>query len=66
MSCHMLFGLKVKQPSGLRLHHFFNRWDAPAICIVFFISGVLDVFRLRNALSDSNHQPANSPSAALK
>lgn len=28
MSLHMLFGLKVKHPSGLRLGHFFNRWDA--------------------------------------
>lgn len=66
MSCHMLFSLKVKQPSGLRLHHFFNRWDTPAICIVFFfsLSSVLNVFSLRNA--PSNRLPANSSSSAVE
>lgn len=67
MSRHMLFSLKVKHPSGLRLHHFFNRWDAPTICIVFllfFFSSDLSVFRLSNALKDLKQ--SNSSSAGLK
>lgn len=47
MSRHMLLGLEVKHPSGLRLHHFFNRWDA-----LYIPPGNLSVFKLKRALKD--------------
>lgn len=48
MSRHMLFGLKVKHPSGSRLHHFFNRWDA----LHFLPISHLSAFTLNRALKD--------------
>lgn len=56
MSLHMLFGLKVKHPSGLRLGHFFNRWDAlqpppPTHKHTSSLSN-LSVFMLKRALKD--------------
>lgn len=55
MSLHMLFGLKVKHPSGLRLGHFFNRWDAlqspPKHTHTSSLSN-LSVFMLKRALKD--------------
>lgn len=69
MSRHMLLGLKVKHPSGLRLHYFFNRWDASTSCIVgilFFFPSDLSVFRLRKAHKKIVYLLASSSSAALK
>lgn len=63
MSRHMLLGLKVKHPSGFRLHHFFNRWDA----LYTFLPSVgdLSVFMLKRALKELLKKGPPHSSAAL-
>lgn len=56
MSLHMLFGLKVKHPSGLRLSHFFNRWD-----VLHFFFFVLKRFKCICVEKSSENIPKAQP-----